>query len=120
MSLQTRYKVFNYISNFVQREFAYTSQIDHGNYLPYGTNDSFPTQLTKLIQGSPTATSCLSTWADFITGEGFNQGEDLENLIINKAGLKLFQFHAIQSASFAKNWGVATLVKYNRVGQITE
>jgi len=120
MSLQTRYKVFNYISNFVQREFAYTSQIDHGNYLPYGTDDSFPTRLTKLIQGSPTATSCLSTWADFITGEGFNQGEDLENLIINKSGLKLFQFHAIQSASFAKNWGVATLVKYNRVGQITE
>jgi hypothetical protein len=117
---QALYKVYNYVSNFVQREFAYSSQIDHSQYLPFGADDSFPTRLTKLIQGSPTATSCLSTWADFITGEGFNQGEDLENLVINKSGLKFFQFHAIQSASFAKNWGVATLVKYNKVGQITE
>lgn len=118
---QARYKVYNYISNFVQREFATSSQINHhGQYLPFGADDSFPTRLTKLIQGSPTATSCLSTWADFITGEGFNAGEELENLKINKSGLTLFQFHTIQSAVFAKAWGVATLVKYNRVGQITE
>lgn len=115
---QARYKVYNFV-NFIQREFAYSSQVDHG-YLPFGANDSFPNRLTKLIQGSPTATSCLSTWADFIAGEGFNEGEDLENLVINKAGLKFFQFHSIQSASFAKNWGIATLVRYNRVGQITE
>ena len=116
---QARYKVYNYISNFVQREFANPSQVNQG-YLPFGADDSFPTRLTKLIQGSPTATSCLSTWADFITGEGFNEGEDLENLKVNKTGLTLFQFHTIQSAVFAKSWGVATLVKYNRVGQITE
>jgi hypothetical protein len=62
----------------------------------------------------------LSTWADFIAGEGFNEGEDLENLKVNLAGLTFFQFHAIQSVSMAKHWGVATLVKYNRVGQITQ
>jgi hypothetical protein len=114
------YKVYNYISNFVQREKAYSSQIDHGNYLPFGADDSFPTRLTKLVQGSPTATSCLSTWTDFITGEGFNEGEDLENLKVNSAGLTLFQFHTIQAGYMSKNWGVTTLVKYNRVGQITE
>ena len=117
---QPLYKVFNYVSNFIQREFAYSSQIDHNKYLPFGADDSFPNRLNKLVQGSPTATSCLSTWADFITGEGFNQGENLENLVINKSGLTLFQFHTIQSGIFAKNWGVATLVKYNRVGQVTE
>ncbi len=114
------YKVYNYVSNFVQREFAYSSQVDHGNYLPFGADDSFPTRLTKLVSGSPTATSCLSTWADFIAGEGFNEGEDLENLKVNLAGLTFFQFHAVQSVSMAKHWGVATLVKFNRVGQITQ
>jgi hypothetical protein len=117
---QARYKVYSFV-NFVQREFAYSTQIDHhGKYLPFGANDAFPVKLTKLIQGSPTATSCLSTWADFIAGEGFNEGEDLENLKVNRSGLTFFQYHSIQSASMAKNWGIATLVKYNRVGQITE
>lgn len=115
---QTRYKVYSFV-NFIQREFAYSSQVNQG-YLPFGVNDDFPNRLTKLIQGSPTATSCLSTWADFIAGEGFNAGEDLENLVINNSGLTFSQFHAIQSASFAKNWGCATLVKYNAVGQNTE
>src|SRR6186713_2995575 len=117
---QALYKVYNYVQNFVQREKAYSSQIDHGQYLPFGADDSFPNKLTRLVQGSPTATSCLSTWTDFITGEGFNEGEDLENLKVNSAGLTFFQFHAIQSGYMSKNWGVATLVKYNRVGQITE
>lgn len=114
------YKVYNYVSNFVQREKAYSSQIDHQQYLPFGADDSFPNKLTKLVQGSPTATSCLSTWADFITGEGFNEGEDLENLKVNQAGLTFFQFHAVQSLSMAKSWGIATLVKYNPVGRITQ
>lgn len=114
---QARYKVYN----FIKRDFAYSTQVDHaGKYLPFGLHDNFPNHLNKLIQGSPTATSCLSTWADFIAGEGFNEGEDLENLKVNKSGLTFYQFHCIQSLSFAKNWGVATLVKYNRVGQNTE
>jgi hypothetical protein len=109
------------IYNLVQREMAYTTQIDHsGKYIPYFEQDNFPVELSSLVQGSPTATSCLSTLTDFITGEGFNEGADLENLVINKQGLKLFQFHSICSSSIAHKWGVACLVRYNKAGGITE
>lgn len=107
--------------NFVQREFAYSQQVDQqGNYLPYGVKNSFPTELAFLVDGSPTATSCLSTTADFITGEGFNEGDDLENVIVNNQGLTFFEYHTALASSLAHYWGVATLVKFNAVGQITE
>jgi hypothetical protein len=109
------------IYNFIQREFAYTTQIDtHSGFLPFGPADNFPNKLHSLVDGSPTATSCLSTLTDFITGEGFNEGEDLENLKVNSQGLTFFNFHNIQSDNFSHDWGVATLVKYNKLGQITE
>ena len=109
------------IYNFIQREFAYTTQIDtHSGFLPFGPAANFPNKLHSLVDGSPTATSCLSTLTDFITGEGFNEGEDLENLKVNSQGLTFFNFHNIQSDNFSHDWGVATLVKYNKLGQITE
>jgi hypothetical protein len=109
------------IYNFVQREFAYTGQVDtFGKYMPYGPGDTLPVELDDLVAGSPTATSCLSTLTDFIAGEGFNEGEDLENLVVNNQGLKLWQFHVIQSESFSKKYGCATLVKYSKTGAITE
>lgn len=109
------------IYNFVQREFAYTTQIDtSAGFLPFGPFDNFPNKLSSLVEGSPTATSCLSTLSDFITGEGFNEGEDLENLKVNSQGTTFFNFHNIQSDNFAHNWGCATLVKFNKLGQITE
>ena len=109
------------IYNFIQREFTYPGMIDtQGKFLPYGSNNNFPNYLDDLIQNSPTATACLSTVADFITGEGFNLGETLENKIINQQGQRFIHFHTIQSDVFAHHWGVATLVKYNRIGQITQ
>lgn len=110
------------IYNLVQREFAYTTQKNNTDkYIPYFDDfDNFPVELSRLVQGSPTATSCLSTLTDFITGEGFNEGADLENLVINKQGLKLFQFHTICASSLAHKWGVASIVRYNKIGGITE
>jgi hypothetical protein len=109
------------IYNFIQREFAYSAQIDTASgHIPFGVNDSFPTNLAKTVEGSPTATACLSTLADFIGGEGFNLGADLENLVINDQGLKFFQYHLIQADSLAHNLGMATLVKYNKAGGITQ
>lgn len=109
------------IYNLVTREFAYTAQIDpNDKYIPFFENDNFPVELSNLVAGSPTATSCLSTLADFMTGEGFNHGEDLENKPLNNQGLKFFQYHNIMADSLAHDWGMASLVKYNQVGQITE
>lgn len=109
------------VYNLVVREIAYTTQIDHsGKHIPYFQgNDTFPVELSSLVQGSPTATSCLSTLTDFITGEGFNN-PNLENLKVNNQGLKFFQFHNICSGSMAHKWGVASIVKYNGAGQILE
>ena len=112
------------IYNFIQREFAHTSQIDQSaGFLPYSVDgylDNFPNQLASLVKNSTTATACLSTIADFITGEGFNLGPDLENKIINDQGLTFSRFHAIQADNLAHHWGVASLVKYNKIGQITQ
>lgn len=111
------YKVYN----FIQREFAYSVQIDSsGKYIPYGPLDTLPNELNSLVEGSTTATSCLSTLTDFIAGEGFNLGEDLENLVLNPRGLKFSHFHNVCSDSLAHNWGVAAIVKYNAGGKITE
>ena len=121
MSLKSITIPFVKIYNFIQREIAYTSQIDTSSgIINFGPQDNFPNKLASLVENSPTATSCLSTLADFITGEGFNEGEDLENLKVNSQGLTFFNYHNIQSDNFAHNWGVATLVKFNKIGQITE
>lgn len=110
------------VFNLIQREIAYPSQVDSNDkYIPYfDVNDNFPVELNRLVAGSPTATSCLSTLTDFITGEGFNLGEDLENKVINNQGLTFGQFHGIQSDYLAHDWGVASLIKYNQTGDITE
>jgi hypothetical protein len=110
------------VYNLVQREFAYSAQVDtSGKYIPYfDHHDGFPVELAQLVAGSPTATSCLSTLTDFIAGEGFNQGEELENLVLNKQGLKFSRFHDICSGSMAHEWGVAAIVKFNKVGDVTE
>jgi hypothetical protein len=109
------------VYNFIQREFAYSGQIDlSGKYIPFGVTDNFPQQLNDMVMNSPTATSCLSTTADFIAGEGFNLGEDIETIKINSQGLTFHQFHIVQSASLAHHWGIATIVKYNKAGQKTQ
>lgn len=109
------------VYNLIQREFAYSGQVDaSGKFIPFGLHNNFPQHLNELIRESPTATSCLSTTADFIAGEGFSSGEDLENLKINLQGQTFQQFHIIQSDIFAHNLGVATIVKYNKAGGITQ
>jgi hypothetical protein len=109
------------VFNFVQREFAYSSQVDlQGKFMPFGPGDNFPNRLIDLVDGSPTATSCLSTVSDFVIGEGFSEGEDLENMKVNSQGMTLGQFHAIQGNSITHFWGMATLVKFSKTGVITE
>jgi len=105
------------VLNFVQREFAYSSQIDlQGHYLPFGPYNAFPNKLADLIEGSPTATACISTISDFIIGEGFNKGKELEKKKVNPQGLTLFQYHAIMGNTLATYWGMAAIIKYTKGG----
>lgn len=104
----------------VFRERSERVQLDSKReYIVYGENDSFPTRLSKLVQESPTATSCLSTLTDFITGEGFNN-QDIENIVINNQGTTLFQLHNFTSDSLAHFQGFAWLFKFNSGGDIIE
>jgi hypothetical protein len=121
MGLTSVKESFFKVINFVHREFAYSQQVDSaGKYLPYGPNNSFPNRLIELVDGSPTATSCLSTVCDFIVGEGFNEGDDLENMKVNSQGMTFSQYHTIQGNSLGHFWGVATLVKFSATGKITQ
>lgn len=124
MNIKTTVQPFVKIYNFIKREFAYTTQVDNsGGFIPYSLDeftDSFPNQLDNLVQESPTATACLSTATDFVVGEGFNLGPELENKTLNNQGLKFLQYHQVQAHSIVHHWGVASLVKYNKIGDITE
>lgn len=106
------------VYSFIQRTFAYTGQVDtSGKYIPYGPTDNLPNEINDLVEGSPTATSCLSTLTDFVAGEGFNLGEELEKKIINAQGLRFYNFHLLCADSIVHNWGVASIIKYNKGGK---
>lgn len=113
--LQPLFKAYN----LVKREFVYPSQVDYqSKYIPWSSDestDSFPQELAKAIENSPTATSCISTYTDFITGEGFNNPE-LEKKIINEQGETFYWFHHTISASLSHFDGFACLIKYNAFG----
>lgn len=108
--------------NTIKREFAYPDQTDStgkGKFLVYGPHNAFPLKLSELVQGSPTASACIDTYADFITGEGFNNPA-LESLKINNQGTTLWEFHQVLSASLALFDGLAFEVKYAKTAKILE
>lgn len=107
--------------NLIKRQFTNPGQTDiPGDYIPYFQgDDSFPNKLAELVDESPTATACISTTTDFITGEGFND-EALEDLKIDAQGTTFFQVHEYTSDSMSRNKGFAWLVRYNVTGSITE
>lgn len=84
----------------------------------WGINDSFPLEVLKAVDESPTATACLETHCDFIKGSGFSNPE-LENKVINKTGQTLWELHCELSDIFSKLDGFSALHKYNADGEIT-
>lgn len=90
------------------------------DYIPYFTDgDCFTLNWAKSISHSTTATACLSTLNDFVTGFGFNQNE-LEKLQVNRKGQTFFQLHQETSKEFNQNDGFYWLLKYNALGQVTD
>lgn len=89
-------------------------------YVPYYDGfDNFPLVWHKAISESPSGTSCVSTIQDFLEGEGFDPTE-LEQIIVNSKGETLFQIHQKTSKDFGEYEGFYYLLRYNRLGQITE
>ena len=110
------------IYNLLTRQKTNPGQVDlTGQFIPYFQQDanSFPIELSKLVDNSPTATACISTICDFIIGEGLNS-EDLEKKKMDYNGTDFLRFHAQTSKAHGKFWGFAWLVRYAKTGKITE
>lgn len=107
--------------NLIKRQFTNPGLTDiPGEYIPYFQgDDSFPNKLAELVDESPTATACISTTTDFITGEGFGD-EALEDLKVDAQGTTFFQVHEYTSDSMSRNRGFAWKIMYNVAGSITE
>lgn len=89
-------------------------------YIPYYDGmDNFPLVWHQAISESPSGTSCVSTIQDFLEGEGFDPTE-LENIVVNSKGETLFQIHQKVSKDFGEYEGFYFLLRYNRLGNVTE
>lgn len=108
------------VKNLLKRQQATPSQKDFWKkIIRYGENDNFPLTLARLVQKSPTATSCIDTKAEFFKGAGFSN-PDLADLKINASGLRFGDLHSSTSDSHALFEGFAWNIKYNLKGSITE
>jgi len=83
----------------------------------YGENDNFPLRLARLVQQSPTASSCIDTKIDFIQGGGFSD-EALKKIKLGE--IDFAALHAHCSDSVGTFEGLAYHVLWNLKGQITE
>ena len=108
-------KFFNLI-----REIVHSGQYDAtAEYIPYGKNDSYPLELSKLVDESVVASSCRDTLADFIEGEGFSDQNISRETIDNRSGT-FSEFHRKNAESCANFWGYAWLIKYDVMGNRTQ
>jgi len=111
-------KIYN-----LYRQVAAKSQVTNEGYIPYFDgeyHDNFTLKWANIISKSPSAVSCLSTLIDFMEGEGFSGGADLENKIINAKGETLFQLHQKTVKEYAQNKGFYWLLRYNAAANVTQ
>lgn len=105
--------------NYIRRQPLETPYQTSDDYIPYGAHDNFPLKLSKLVQDSPAASSCISVISDFIEGDGFSDDE-LGNMIVNNQGESLANIHHMISESLAIYEGFALNFKYNPEGKISQ
>lgn len=108
------------VFNHIFRQPAKQTSIDlHDGILPYGRDNSFPLRLATLVQESPTGSSGISVFSDFIEGAGFSD-PTLKDIVINGRGETFGMLHSVTADSFALFRGFSWLIKYNELGEITE
>ena len=108
-------KIYN-----LYRQVANRTQLTGNDYLPYFDDyDNWPLKWHQAISESSSASSCVSTIADFLEGFGFSD-TDLENRIVNSKGETFFQIHQKTTKDFAEFEGFYWRFKYSALGTITE
>ena len=108
-------KIYN-----LYRQVANRQQLKGNEYLPYFDDyDNWPLKWHQAISESSSASSCVSTIADFLEGFGFSD-TDLEKLIVNSKGETFFQIHQKTTKDFAEFEGFYWRFKFNALGQVTD
>ena len=108
-------KIYN-----LYRQVANRTQLKGNEYLPYFDDfDNWPLKWHQAISESSSASSCVSTIADFLEGFGFSD-TDLEKLIVNSKGETFFQIHQKTTKDFAEFEGFYWRFKFNGMGQVTD
>jgi len=110
-------KIYN-----LYRQVTAKGQTTNEGYIPFfdADHDSFTLEWANIIANSPSAVSCLSTLCDFMEGEGFSGGSDLENKIVNTKGETFFQIHQKTVREFSQNKGFYWLLRYDALSKATE
>lgn len=85
----------------------------------YGKDNDFPNVLIDKIDDSPTGLACISTFVDFIEGDGISD-ENIANLIINSDGETFADLHSTVSQESGYFEGVALLFRYNSEYKVSE
>lgn len=110
---------FNGGPEALQRQQATTSQITWSeDTIRYGDDDALPYRIAKLVDESPATGSCIDTIAQFIQGSRFTS-QALMDLVIDKNGTTLWDFHCMLSDMMALYEGFSVNFKYDGAYKIT-
>lgn len=103
----------------LQRQPATLSQITWSeDTIRYGDDDALPYRIAKLVDESPATGSCIDTISQFIQGSRFTS-QVLMDLVIDKNGTTLWDFHCMLSDMLALYEGFSVNFKYDGAYQIT-
>lgn len=106
-------------TNLVREQTVPQQEDYYKEIIKYGDEDNFPLRLSRLVQNSPTGSSCISTKGDFVEGGGFSK-EIISDLKINGRGQRFGEIHSLVSDSVALFEGFALNIKYSANQRITE
>jgi len=80
----------------------------------WGARNDFPQQLIGSVENSPSASSALDIWHEFIEGSGF-VNPDIGEVKLN-IDQDLDDLHVLLSRDLATLWGCSVLISYNAFG----
>lgn len=100
-------------SENVQRQPAKSIQKDlFKGIIPWGVNNAFPLLWAKLVQESPVAIACISTWSDFLEGNGFTD-PSIEKIKVSE-NTTFGDLHSRICPTYSLFRGGSINVKYNK------
>ncbi len=94
-----------------------TNYLSSLNIQSYGEDNLYPNKLAEVVASSSIASGCLSRYADFIEGNGFNS-QIISDYKINKSGDTLDDLLGLLANDLAKFGGFAIHANYDVLGKI--